>query len=73
VVGLHRLNSNYTQARYGLPKGSAAHEARDALVALAERHDAREIATLDHRHFSVVRPKLEPVQGRECVPRSPQI
>ena len=28
-----------------------------SLVALAERHNAREIATLDHRHFSVVRPK----------------
>jgi uncharacterized protein len=40
--------------QYGdLPLGMA-----DAsLVALAERHDAREIATLDRRHFSVVRPK----------------
>lgn len=28
-----------------------------SLVALAERHDAREIATLDRRHFSVVRPR----------------
>lgn len=28
-----------------------------SLVALAERHHAREIATLDHRHFSVVRPR----------------
>lgn len=28
-----------------------------SLVALAERHNAREIATLDHRHFSVVRPR----------------
>jgi predicted nucleic acid-binding protein len=28
-----------------------------SVVALAERHDAREIATLDHRHFSVVRPR----------------
>lgn len=28
-----------------------------SVVALAERHDAREIATLDHRHFGVVRPK----------------
>jgi len=27
-----------------------------SLVALAERHNARETATLDHRHFSVVRP-----------------
>jgi predicted nucleic acid-binding protein len=31
-----------------------------SLVALAERHDAREIATLDHRHFSVVRPRHVP-------------
>ena len=40
--------------QYGdLPLGMA-----DAsLVALAERHNAREIATLDHRHFGVVRPK----------------
>jgi predicted nucleic acid-binding protein len=28
-----------------------------SVIALAERHDAREIATLDRRHFSVVRPK----------------
>jgi predicted nucleic acid-binding protein len=28
-----------------------------SVVALAERHNAREIATLDHRHFGVVRPK----------------
>ena len=32
----HGLNSNYTQARYGLPEGSAAHEARDALVRRGE-------------------------------------
>lgn len=40
--------------RYGdLPLGST-----DAtLVALAERLDLREVATLDHRHFSVVRPR----------------
>jgi predicted nucleic acid-binding protein len=40
--------------QYGdLPLGMA-----DAsVVALAERHNAREIATLDHRHFGVVRPK----------------
>ena len=28
-----------------------------SLVALAERHGVTEIATLDHRHFGVVRPK----------------
>lgn len=28
-----------------------------SVIALAERHKAREIATLDRRHFSVVRPK----------------
>lgn len=28
-----------------------------AVVALAERMGAREVATLDHRHFSVVRPR----------------
>ena len=28
-----------------------------SLVALAERHRVSEIATLDHRHFSVVRPR----------------
>lgn len=28
-----------------------------SVVALAERHRATSIATLDHRHFSVVRPK----------------
>lgn len=28
-----------------------------SLVVLAERHNAREIASLDHRHFGVVRPK----------------
>jgi uncharacterized protein len=28
-----------------------------SVVAFAERHNAHEIATLDHRHFSVVRPK----------------
>jgi len=28
-----------------------------SVVALAERHDAAVIATLDHRHFSAVRPR----------------
>ncbi len=28
-----------------------------SVVVLAERHAAREIATLDHRHFAVVRPR----------------
>ncbi len=28
-----------------------------SLVALTERHDARQIASLDHRHFGVVRPR----------------
>jgi len=28
-----------------------------SLMALAERHEQSEIATLDHRHFAVVRPK----------------
>jgi predicted nucleic acid-binding protein len=28
-----------------------------SVVVLAERHAAREIATLDHRHFTVVRPR----------------
>jgi predicted nucleic acid-binding protein len=28
-----------------------------SVVALAERHNLTEIATLDHRHFSVVRPR----------------
>lgn len=31
-----------------------------SLVALAERHNASEIATLDRRHFGVVRPKHVP-------------
>jgi hypothetical protein len=29
-------------------------------VALAERHDAKQIATLDHRHLGVVRPRHTP-------------
>jgi uncharacterized protein len=33
-----------------------------ALIALIERHIADRIATLDHRHFSVVRPSTGPVQ-----------
>lgn len=28
-----------------------------AVIALAERLDVREVATLDHRHFTVVRPQ----------------
>lgn len=28
-----------------------------SLIALAERHEQTEIATLDHRHFTVARPK----------------
>ena len=32
----HGLNSNYTQARYGLPEGGAATEARDVLVRRGE-------------------------------------
>jgi uncharacterized protein len=45
-----------TEQYADLPLGMA-----DAsLVALAERHNAREIATLDHRHFSVVRPSHVP-------------
>jgi hypothetical protein len=32
----HGLNSNYTQARYGLPEGGAANDARDALVRRGE-------------------------------------
>jgi uncharacterized protein len=28
-----------------------------AVIALAERLDVREVATLDHRHFTVVRPR----------------
>jgi len=32
----HGLNSNYTQARYGLPEGGAAGDARDALVRRGE-------------------------------------
>jgi len=31
-----------------------------SLVALAERHGAKEIATLDHRHLGVVRPRHVP-------------
>jgi predicted nucleic acid-binding protein len=31
-----------------------------SLVALAERHDAKEIASLDHRHLGVVRPRHAP-------------
>jgi uncharacterized protein len=31
-----------------------------SLVALAERHEAAEIATLDHRHLGVVRPRHVP-------------
>ncbi len=31
-----------------------------SVVALAERHDVAVIATLDHRHFSVVRPRHRP-------------
>jgi uncharacterized protein len=30
---------------------------RSGLIALAERHAQSVIATLDHRHFSVVRPE----------------
>lgn len=37
-----------------------------SLIALIERHNADRIATLDHRHFSVVRPSTGPVQ---IVPR----
>ncbi|HSZ69972.1 MAG TPA: hypothetical protein VK756_06400 [Solirubrobacteraceae bacterium] len=32
ALSSHGLSSNYTQARFGLPTGSAAHDARDALV-----------------------------------------
>lgn len=32
----HGLNSNYTQARFGLPEGSAAHDAREVLVRRGE-------------------------------------
>jgi hypothetical protein len=32
----HGLNSNYTQARFCLPEGSAAHDARDALIRRGE-------------------------------------
>ncbi|MGH2878615.1 MAG: hypothetical protein ACRDK4_03275 [Solirubrobacteraceae bacterium] len=32
----HGLNSNYTQARFGLPEGGAAHDAREALVRRGE-------------------------------------
>ena len=32
----HGLNSNYTQARYGLPEGGAATDAREALVRRGE-------------------------------------
>ena len=32
----HGLNSNYTQAHFGLPEGSAAHDARDSLVRRGE-------------------------------------
>jgi predicted nucleic acid-binding protein len=28
-----------------------------SVITLAERHNVREIATLDHRHFAVVRPR----------------
>jgi predicted nucleic acid-binding protein len=31
-----------------------------SLVALAERHNAKEIASLDHRHLGVVRPRHAP-------------
>ncbi len=31
-----------------------------SLVALAERHDATQIASLDHRHLGVVRPRHTP-------------
>lgn len=45
-----------TEQYLDLPLGMA-----DAsLVALAERHDAKEIATLDHRHLGVVRPRHTP-------------
>jgi hypothetical protein len=30
---------------------------RDLVVALAERLDVVEVATLDHRHFRIVRPR----------------
>jgi predicted nucleic acid-binding protein len=45
-----------TEQYLDLPLGMA-----DAsLVALAERHDATEIASLDHRHLGVVRPRHAP-------------
>ncbi len=45
--------ADLTQEYLDLPLGTV-----DAsVVALAERHDAAVIATLDHRHFSVVRPR----------------
>ena len=37
-----------------------------SVIAIAERHDEGVIATLDHRHFSVVRPRH--VGGFEIVP-----
>ncbi len=37
-----------------------------SVIAIAERHSERVIATLDHRHFSVVRPRH--IDGFELVP-----
>ena len=39
-----------------------------SVIALAERPKIRQIATLDHRHFSVVRPAH--VEAFELLPRS---
>jgi predicted nucleic acid-binding protein len=44
----HELQATYADLRIGVVDAS--------IVALIERLDERKLATLDHRHFSVVRP-----------------
>lgn len=53
TIGDWRRAHQHVERYADLPLG-----ATDAtLIALAERHRANEIATLDHRHFRVVRPR----------------
>jgi uncharacterized protein len=42
-----------------------------SVIAIAERHRAVEVATIDHRHFHIVRPNHTP-RSRSCPDRHPR-
>jgi predicted nucleic acid-binding protein len=51
------LTEQYGDLPLGMADASVGEIKSLGREGVAERHHAREIATLDHRHFSVVRPK----------------